>query len=224
MPDGDDEIERRAARRGAGTAMTAMRMPSRRAIFFRSWMSWIGTPPRDCWPTFSLQVVEERGDLEAFLPEARIVGEREPEVAGAHDGDAQLPIEPENLPQVALQIADVVADAADAELAEVREVLADLRGVQVELLGERLRRDRAHARAFELVEAAQVDRQPIGRELGDLVEALLAWSWTRPCSQFSQAIGDCSKNISAWPGVACTRTAERPLTSSRATLRSLVSR
>ena len=102
-----------------------------------------------------------------------IVGEREAEVAGAHDRDAQLAIEAENLPQVALQIVDVVADAADAELAEVREVLANLRGVQVELLGERLRRDRADAGVFELVEAAQVDRQPVGGELGDLIGGLL---------------------------------------------------
>ena len=133
-------------------------------------MSWIGTPPRDCWPTFSLQRVEQRRDLEAFLAEARIVGEREAEVAGAHDRDAQLAIEAENLPQVPLQIADVVADAAHAELAEVGEVLADLRGVQVELLGERLRRDRADAGAVELVQAAQVDRQAVGGELGDLIE------------------------------------------------------
>ena len=77
-------------------------------------------------------------------------------------------IEAENLPQVTAEVADVVADAAHAELAEVREVLADLRGVQVELFGERLRRNGANARLLELIQAAQVDRQPIGRELGDL--------------------------------------------------------
>ena len=65
-------------------------------------------------------------------------------------GDAQLAIEAENLAQVALQILDVVADAAHAELAEVRQVLADLRGVQMELLGERLRRDRLDAGGLEL--------------------------------------------------------------------------
>ena len=153
----------------AGTAMTAMLMPSRRAIFFRSWMSWIGTPPRDCWPDLRAQVVEERDDLEPFLTEARVVGERETEIAGADDRHAELAIEAENLAQVALQIADVVADAADAELAEVRQVLANLRGVQVELLGERLRRDGRHAGVVERVQAAQVDRQAIGGQLGDLI-------------------------------------------------------
>ena len=60
-----------------------------------------------------------------------------------------LLIEAENLAKVPLQVADVVADAADAELAEVGEVLADLRRVEVELLGERLRRDGANARVVE---------------------------------------------------------------------------
>src|SRR5262249_40949276 len=111
---------------------------------------------------------------ETFLPEARIVGEREPEVAGAHDRDAQLAVETEDLPQVALQIADVIADAADAELAEVREVFPDLRGVEVKLFGERLRRDRADAGVFESVEAAQVHGKAVGGELGNLIGCLLA--------------------------------------------------
>ena len=73
-----------------------------------------------------------------------------------------------------MRILDVVADAADAELAEVGEVLADLRGVEVELLGQRLRRDGLHAGALELVEAAQVDRQAVGGELGNLLGLLSA--------------------------------------------------
>ena len=63
--------------------------------------------------------VEERADLEAFLSKAGIVGEGEAEVAGADDRDAEFSVEAEDLAQMALQIADVVADAADAELAEV---------------------------------------------------------------------------------------------------------
>ena len=70
-----------------------------------------------------------------------------------------------------LQILDVVADAAHAELAEIGEILADLRGVQVELLGQRLRRDRLDAAGSSWFEAAQVDRQAVGRELGDLLGA-----------------------------------------------------
>ena len=75
----------------------------RRTIFFRSLMSWIGTPLATRWPTLALGVVEHRDDLEAFLAEPRIVGQRQPEVAGAHHRDAQLAIEAEDLPQVALE-------------------------------------------------------------------------------------------------------------------------
>jgi hypothetical protein len=82
---------------------------------------------------------------------------------------------------VALQIADVVADAADAELAEIREVLANLGGVQVELLGQRLRRDGADAGVFERVEAAQIDGKAVGGELGNLVAVLLC------CAGFARA-------------------------------------
>ena len=72
------------------------------------------------------------------------------------------------------QLLDVVADAANAELAEVRQVLADLRSVEVELLGERVRRNGAHAGGVELSEAPEVDGQPIGRQLGDRLDAVAA--------------------------------------------------
>src|SRR5262249_13020546 len=78
----------------------------------------------------------------------------------------------EDLPQVPLQVADVVADAAHAELAEIGEVLADLRRVQVELLRQRLRGNGLDARVLELVEAAKVHRQPVRREFGNLLEGL----------------------------------------------------
>ena len=108
-------------------------------------MSWIGTPLARLVADLLVGRVEERGDLEAFLTESGIVGERQAEVAGAHDRHAQPPVEAQDLAQVPAQLLDVVADAAHAELAEVREVLANLRGVQMELLGERLRRDRLDA-------------------------------------------------------------------------------
>src|SRR5438045_1487836 len=126
---------------------------------------------------FGAQVVEEREDLEPFLPKPGVIRQREPEIAGADDRDAQFAIESENLSQMPLEVANVIADAADAELAEVREVLADLRRVQMELLGQRLRRDRAHAGSFELIEAAEIYREPVGGELGDLIELLFGfWS------------------------------------------------
>ena len=76
-------------------------------------------------------------------------------------------VDAEDLAQVAPQLLDVVADAANAELAKVREILPNLRRVEVELLGERARRDGPHAGGVERVEAAQVDRQPVGGQLGN---------------------------------------------------------
>jgi len=123
-------------------------------------------------PDLLARRIEERGNLEAFLAEAGIVGEREAEVAGAEDGDAQAAVEAEDLTQVAAQLFHVIADAADTELTEVCEVLANLRGVEMELLGQALRGNRLHAGGVELVERAKVDREPVGRQFGDLIGRL----------------------------------------------------
>src|SRR4029079_17702779 len=139
---------------------------------------------------FLVEDVEERDDLEAFLAETRVVGQREPEIAGAHDRDAQLAIEPEDLPQVPSQVLHVVADAAHAKLAEVRQILANLRGIQPELLGEPLRRDGQYAGGIELGEAAQVDRQPVRGELGDLL-----WAGTWFVRRFHKTAVDCRDRV-----------------------------
>ena len=52
--------------------------------------------------------VEERGDLEPFLTKAGVISEREAEIAGAHDRDAQVSVEAENLPEVLFQIVSFV--------------------------------------------------------------------------------------------------------------------
>ena len=70
------------------------------------------------------------------------------------------------------KLLDVVADTPHAELAEIREVFPNLRGVEVELLGKSLRRDGSHARGIERVQAAQIHRQPVGRELRDSLRRL----------------------------------------------------
>ena len=73
-----------------------------------------------------------------------------------------------------LQILDVVADAAHAELTEVREVLSNLRRVEVKLLRQRLRRHGLHARRVERVEAPQVHGETVRGELGDLIAEVLS--------------------------------------------------
>src|SRR5262245_29189929 len=100
-------------------------------------------------PDLVARGVEQGDDVEAVVPEARVVREREAQVAGAEDHHLQLPVEAQDLAEVAPQILDVVAHAADPELAEMREILPDLRRVEAELLGEPARRHRVHARRFE---------------------------------------------------------------------------
>src|SRR5262249_19769758 len=47
-----------------------------------------------------LERIEQRDDLEPVVPEARVVGQRETEIARAHDRDADAAIQPEDLAQV----------------------------------------------------------------------------------------------------------------------------
>ena len=122
-------------------------------------------------PDLLARGVEQRHDIEAVLAEAGIVGQRQPEVAGADDDDLDAAVQPEDLAQVALQILDVVADAANAELAEMREVLANLRRIELELRGQLLRRHRVDAAGIQRFEAPQIHRQPGRRELRHLVAA-----------------------------------------------------
>src|SRR5436305_13756174 len=63
------------------------------------------------------------------------------------------------------QLFNRIADAARAELAEVCEVFAYLRRVHVELIGERLRRDRLYPRGGQKIQAAQIDAQAARRQL-----------------------------------------------------------
>src|SRR4030095_4676979 len=99
------------------------------------------TPPRFV-PDLLVSRVEERGNFEALLPESRVIRQRQTEIAGADKRDAQPPVEPQNLTEMTAQLFDVIADAADAEFTEVREVLSNLRGVEMELLGQALRGNR----------------------------------------------------------------------------------
>ena len=71
-----------------------------------------------------------------FPAKTGIVGEREPQIPGAHDRHRELAVEPQNHLELAAQILHDVPDAADAEVAEVREILANERRVETELIGQ----------------------------------------------------------------------------------------
>src|SRR5262249_47997916 len=103
------------------------------------------------------QVVEKCGDLEPLLAKPGVVGQREAQVAGADDRDTKSAVETEDLTEVPLEIAYVVADSAHTEFAEVREVLPNLGGVEGELLGQRLRGNRLDLGLLELIETPKID-------------------------------------------------------------------
>ena len=101
--------------------------------------------------------IEHGHDLKTLPPETRVVGQRQTQVTRAHHRDPELAVKAEDLPKVLLEILDVVAHTAHAKFAEVREVLANLRGIQLEPLGQGLRRDRLDAGRLQLVQAAKID-------------------------------------------------------------------
>jgi hypothetical protein len=111
--------------------------------------------------------VEERRKTKALRGETAGVRERLPEVSGPDDRESPRLIEAENRQEVALERGDVVADAADAELAEGRQVLADLRRAQVEAPSEALGGDMRGAFCLQVREAAQIEGQPRRRQLRD---------------------------------------------------------
>ena len=88
---------------------------------------------------FLVRDIEQRSNLEPLLAEAGVVGEREPEVSGTHDAHSQASVESQNLTQMTAEFLDVIADAPNSELAEICQVLANLRRIQVELFCKGLR-------------------------------------------------------------------------------------
>ena len=80
--------------------------------------------------------VDDAGDRESALVEAAVPGERLAEVAGADDHDRPFVFETELTPDLVHEVVDLVADATRAVAAEVRQVLADLGGVDTGQFGE----------------------------------------------------------------------------------------
>ena len=92
-------------------------------------------------------VVHPGHHAEGAVVEAQVLGEGAPQVSHADDHHGVLAVEAEQGVQVVGQGVDVVADAADAELAELGEVLADLGGGEVVALRHLLRGDPLDLRA-----------------------------------------------------------------------------
>ena len=103
--------------------------------------------------------IEDRDDPEAVVGEDVGAGDRLAEVAGAEQGDVVLARGVQDLADLADQRLDAVADAALAELAEAREVAADLGRVDVRVLGQLLGGDRLPAHLARLDQHLEVARE-----------------------------------------------------------------
>jgi hypothetical protein len=111
--------------------------------------------------------VDDAADGEPALAEPAVAGEGLAEVAGTDDDDRPVVVETELTPDLVHEVVDLVADTAGAVAAEVRQILADLGGVDAGQLGETLRRDRCDAGVGLLGEDLQVDGQPGHGGFGD---------------------------------------------------------
>ena len=113
---------------------------------------WLIATPPIFVPTFAASLSIRAPTVKPTLAEAGVVGEGLAQVAHPDDdagpvvGEAQLTTDLEQ------QVVDVVAHTPRAVAPEVREVLADLRGVHAGHLGQPLRRDRGQLGVGELLE------------------------------------------------------------------------
>ena len=101
--------------------------------------------------------VESGDDFEALFFEAPIGEEGEAEVADADEDDGLEPGGSELVGDFPGELADIVAQAAGAEGAEVGEVLPELGGLDAGGLGERLAGDGADEVLAQPGEAAHID-------------------------------------------------------------------
>src|SRR6202049_1577880 len=114
-------------------------------------------------------VVHSGDDVEGAVVEAEVAGEGAAEVAHADDDHRVIAVEAEERVEVLGELGDLVADAADAELAELGEVLADLGRRQVIAPRHLLRGDARETKLLQLAQAAEVEREAVEGERGDLL-------------------------------------------------------
>src|SRR4030095_13648859 len=91
-----------------------------------------------------------------------VIGHRGPEPALADNSDTMRIVETEYLRDVIAQVCDIIANAAHAKLAKVTKIFPGVRGVEIKLLGQRLRRNSFDPGSVKRIEAPQVNTQAAG--------------------------------------------------------------
>ena len=117
-------------------------------------------------------VVEQGDDVEAAGAEAAILEQGPAQVAQTDQGQRPVVVDPQDVPQGGDQLLDPVADPGMAELAEEREVLADLGILDRQRLAELAARDRRMALALEGLELPEVEAHPAHDGLGGQLHSL----------------------------------------------------
>ena len=115
----------------------------------------------DAAPTLCGSLSKIADTTKPCLPQTVVVRDRRAEVARTDEREPVHVVGAEDALDPVDQRADVVADAALAERAEVREVAPDLRGVDVRELAEPRRGDRRLPVLAQLDEHVEVQRQAL---------------------------------------------------------------
>src|SRR4029453_5546441 len=122
-------------------------------------------------------LVEHGRDVDPVLGEDRRARDRLAQAAGADERDVVLALGPEDAADLPEQAVHAVADPALAELPERREIAADLRRVDVRVVGDLLRRDPVLAHLPGLSEHLEVAAQPCRHtDRQTLWDPALRWS------------------------------------------------
>src|SRR3954471_24876389 len=109
-------------------------------------------------------VVDPGDDVEGSIVEAEVAGEGAAEISHADDHQRVPAIEAEERIQVLGEEVHLVADTADAELAELREVLPDLGRREMIAARQLLGGDALDALLLEVAQTAQVEGEPVESE------------------------------------------------------------
>src|SRR5687768_5589522 len=107
-------------------------------------------------------VVEDRRDMDAVLGEDRRARDRASQAPGSYQCDVVLPLRAEDLTDLLEERVRAIPDTTLTELPERREVAPDLRGVDVRVLRDLLRRDPLLAHLARLGQHLQVPAQAGG--------------------------------------------------------------
>ncbi len=119
-------------------------------------------------PDHSVRAVEDADEAKPLVDETAIAGECGAEQACPDDHDVPGAVEPKAPVDLLNKPCDFVPDTARAKLAEIREVLADLGGVETDHGRQVARRDAHDALSIQLAQLAQVQGEARHSDRGDV--------------------------------------------------------